>query len=243
MQKNEMYCYNVPTKKVLGLILTSMLLGSCSGFVSEQDKKEMLTHNLTKENYETFFSVEHNLTYKKTVISPCFNKHLDYKDVVFEYKTDSSYQYKVKVDETGKGEAKDTNKEYSYALRHDLVSIQGTVSFKDDYTSFQKIETLNRDINHKESASISYSLTGTTKYVLSFRTDLNFTKTADTDAFYLIDTVKIKFTTTVNNAQREMEVEAHPNFFGMASVPLEGEYSGGISNVSYEYIKGFYLAY
>ena len=229
-------------KKSFGLILTSVLLCSCSGTLTENEKHELFTNNLTCDNYETFFNVEHNSSFRKTIITPRFNKHFNYENVAFSYKTES-YAYTVKIDETGKGEEKDTDKSYTSALKHDLVSVTGIVSFKDDYTSFQRIETMNRDPLHKEQLSVVYSFSGNTKYALSYRTDLNFKRTADTDAFYLIESVKIRFTATVNNSQKNFELEAHPDFFGDATIPVEGEFSGTLSNVSFQYVKGYYLAY
>ena len=104
-------------KKSFGLAITSVLLFSCSGALTEQEKTKMFTHTLTPDNYETFFSIEHNSSYRKTIITPRFNKHLDYNNVVFSFKADS-YEYKVKIDETGNGEEKYTNKSYSMVMKY-----------------------------------------------------------------------------------------------------------------------------
>ena len=239
-------------KELLPVILTLVCVSSCSNAGKEQEKKEMLSYTLTSENYEKFLSVEHNKTYRKTYITPYFSKHLSYENVVLKFKHSyttmgngdvKEYSFTINVDQTGNGEAKNIDStDYLTSSQYTLLSIEGTASFKDDYTTYQQIEKLNRDSLHSESLVLYINLTSEAKYYLGFKADHNIKITTDTDAFYLIESVRVKFTATVNNVTKAYEYEFKPDFFGMAEMLTDDEYSN-ISKVSYSYKNGFYLCY
>ena len=238
-------------KKLIIFFFLGALLCSCSSELNEQNKQRMLTYNITSENYELFFNVEHNRTYKKTIVTPMFNKHINYESVIFNFKNSYSimtsktgtYNYSVNVDDTGNGETKniDTNSSLT-SSDCELISAGGIVSFKNDYTTYEKIEKIKRDAFHKESFGAYFNTYGKTSYALIFKADLNFSKTADTDAFYLIESVHVKFTATVNNSTKDFEYDLHPNFFGVAEIPTNDDFSN-ITNTSFTYTNGYYLAY
>lgn len=237
-------------KKLMSLLLLSLALCSCSFGLTEQEKAKMLTYDITSENYDLFFDVQHKSVYNKTVIAPNFNKHLLYENVVFSFKHDytlyssatGTYEYSVNVDETGNGQIR--NIDTSSAVKSDkfeLASVEGKVSFKDDYTTFKKIEKVKRDSLHQEHIGAYYSA-GKSPYIIRFKADLNFDETADTDAFYLIESVEVKFTAIVNNATKNFEYVLYPNLYGIAEIPTD-DYLTSISNFTFKYTNGYYLAY
>lgn len=239
-------------KRIIPLLLLGIALCSCSGAPTEQEKKEKLSYNLTAENYELFFKVEHDRPNDKTKITPNYNKHINYNNVVFNFKNSYSitssktgtYNYSVNIDDTGNGQAKNIDTtSYTTSENFEFISVEGTVSFKNDYATFQQLEKTKRDAYHKEDIGVYYNLYGSTTYVIRFKADLNVSQTADTDAFYLIESVKVKFTATVNNATKNFEYDLHPDFFGIAEIPTDDQFSGGISNTSFKYTNAYYLAY
>ena len=241
-------------KKLL-LLLTAFVLCSCSNqALTPEAQKEKLTYNLTAENYEKFFKVDHSLPNKKTTVSPLYNRHISYNNVVFNFKTDYSvtssrtgtYNYSVNVDETGNGQASNIDiTSYTTSTDYQFVSVEGVVSFNDDYTTFETIEKFNKNRNRKEDIGVYYNLLGSTKsrYVIKFKVDSNVSETADTDAFFLIESVKVKFTATVNNSTKDFEYDLKPNFFGIAEIPTDDEFSSSITNTSFKYTNGYYLGY
>ena len=239
-------------KKLLPLLVLSAVLCSCSGGLNEQEKKEKLNYKITSENYGLFFKVEHSLPNKKTTITPLYNKHISYKNVVFNFKTDYSitssrtvtYNYSVTIDETGNGQASNIDTtSYTTSTDYQFVSVEGTVSFNEDYTTFDQIEKVKRDSLHKEDVGVYYNFSGSTQYKIVFKADLNVSETSDTDAFYLIESVKVKFKATVNNVAKEFEYVFYPNFYGIAEIPVEEKFDSLLENRSYSYTNGYYLAY
>ena len=249
-------------KKIIVTLMAGAVLCSCSSNVTPS--KEYLSYNISNDNYETFFRVEKNDTYKKINIEPRFNKHLDYKNVVFTFKSTrysetnygvstlprssvvETHTFSINIDSTGSGSNPFFKAGSEYPSGYydvDFISAEGNVSFKEDYSTFKKIEDLNRDINHRENVGVYYNLSGGTTYVLRFKADLNFANTADTDAFYIIESVKVRFTATINNSTKECEYEFKPDFFGVAEIPTNDSFTGTFSNLSYKYTNGYYLAY
>ena len=156
------------------------------------------------------------------------------------------YNYSVNVDETGNGQASNIDiTSYTTSTDYQFVSVEGVVSFNDDYTTFETIEKFNKNRNRKEDIGVYYNLLGSTKsrYVIKFKVDSNVSETADTDAFFLIESVKVKFTATVNNSTKDFEYDLKPNFFGIAEIPTDDEFSSSITNTSFKYTNGYYLGY
>lgn len=244
-------------KRLLIFAMTVLALCSCNNETINFDSKpELPIYNLTAQNYDKFFVVQNNVTYRNTTITPRFNKHLNYKDVVFNFKTDysietsfhqyteSTYTFNLKVDETGNAEGKYVNTNTNlHSYKVELVSIEGVVSFSDGYSFFDKIEKASRDAYHKEDIGVYYNFSGSEKYKIIFKADLNVSETADTDAFYIIESVTIKFKTTVNNVSRDFEYTLYPNFYGIAEIPIEKDDNSILENQSFAYTNGYYLVY
>ena len=240
-------------RKIIVLLLSCIALCSCSDSQAKE-KKEMLTYKITVENYSNFFNVNPYDAMYKVTVSPCFNKHLIYDNVVFNFKTtyseptgagqskEGTYDFSITLDETGNGQGVRYKGGSATSTRVELVSVSGSASFKEDYTFFEQIDKVKRDSYHKEDIGVYYSLTSGSRYVLRFKSDLNFDNTPNTDAFYLIKSVNVKFTATVNNVSKSFEYNMHPNFCGVAEIPVEDNYNN-ISNFSFKYINGYYLTY
>ncbi len=236
-------------KIITGLAIAFTTFSICS--CDARAKKELFNQNLTVENYQKFFKVEANSTYKKAIISPLYNKHLSYENVVFNFRNSYSlssgnertYDFSVFVDETGNGQEKSVDTgSYISSQKLTILSIEGVVSFKNDYSSFKQIKQVKRDYFHKEDLGVYLNLGGTTSYVLRFKADLNIEQTADTDAFYLIQSVKVKFKATLNNVERSYEYIMYPNLLGIADIPLEEQFSS-VKDFSFTYKNGYYLTY
>ena len=241
-------------KKIITLLLASVALFSCASNI-QPPSKSSLTKAVTAENYETFFNVSSVFSSKKTEVRPTFNKHIKYINVVLHFKTTGNsktsygnnqtitHDFYVYIDETGYGSAtclKSYDALYSYSI--ELVESQGTVSFAEDYTTFDWIENVKRDSAHKENFGVYLNLYGGGTYALRFKADYNIKETADTDAFYLIESVKVKFTATLNNSTKEFEFDMKPNLYGIAEITTNDEYSS-ISGFSFTYTNGYYLSY
>ena len=241
-------------KKLFALFLSCLAICSCSNGITEQKKKEMLNYNVTTENYAKFFKVSPYEGMYKVIISPYFNKHLTYENVVFNFRStysistgagqyqEETYDFSITVDKTGNGQGVRYKGGSASSIRVAILSVTGTASFKEDYTSFQQLNKVKRDLLHKEDIGVYFSLSSASSYTLRFKTDLNFSDSADTDAFYVIGSVKVKFTATVNNASKNFEYDMHPNFCGIAEIPIEENYSN-IKDFSFKYTDAYYLVY
>ena len=231
-------------KKAAILPIIAILLSSCS----MTDKKELLKYTLTTENYSSFLRVEHSDSLSRTNVSPFFKKHISFEDVELNfrnnYNSSKPYNYTVRADINGNGSEKNSNTRiyFSSDNTYELLSVSGSASFKDDYVTFEKLEKTNRGITHKESVSNTLVITGNTSYRLRFKVDSNFTESAETDAFFLIEKANVTFTATVNNSRKSYEFEIYPNFYGVYEIDSEVTYSD-ISDVSFKYTNAYYLAY
>ena len=223
-------------KKLMTLLLACAVFCSCASGL-KPPSKSTLTEVITAENYKDFFNVTNVFSSKKTEVSPAFNKHIIYNNVILHFKTTGqskssygnnetvTYEFYVNIDEKGYGSAtclKSYDTLYGYSL--EFVESQGTVSFADDYTTFDWIKNVKRDSSHKEDFGIYLNLYGGGTYVMRFKADYNFKETADTDAFYLIESVKVKFTATLNNSTKQFEYDMKPNLYGIAEIPTNDEY-------------------
>lgn len=237
-------------KRLSALFLLSVVLCSCSDVLTEQEKKEKLVYTLTPENYGLFFKVEHDRPNQKTKITPNYNKHINYQNVVFAFKNNytimsskmGTYDFSINVDETGNGQASNIDiTSYTTSTDYQFVSVEGVVSFDDNYTTFEEIGKTKKPFQ-KESIGVYYDFYGSTRYYLEFKVDSSVTETPDTDAFYLIESVKVKFTAMVNNSTKECEFDLRPSFCGVAQIPTDDEYKN-ITNKTYSYTNAFYVAY
>lgn len=251
-------------KKLITLFFICSVLCSCSFNATSTPDIKDYSYKITAENYQTFFRSTRNNTYKKINVEPLFNKHLDYSNVVFVFESirysEPNYAISInnrsvrerktiniRIDETGNGSESftvDGGLTYS-ADYYDVVfvSVKGNVSFKEDYSMFKEIASLQRDNYHREDISVFYNTSGAEKWILRFKVDYNVSQTPDTDAFYLVESVKVKFKATVNNALKECEYEFQPDFFGTAEIKTNDTFNEAITNLSCEYTNGYYLAY
>lgn len=247
-------------KKLLFLI--SILLVGLSGCSKTTKEAPKLTYQITSENYDDFFKVEYDSPFRAISITPLFEKHFKYSDIKFSYKNDyvkktgysaftyeyenKSYSFDINLDSKGYGSVDYVPTQDKYSIDSktiSLLSVSGNVSFIETGITIKNLKSFERDYLHQESLGVYYNSSSTYMYKLVFKVDLNFQKNYKTDAFYVIDSVNVKFKGIKNNVQKELEYTFHPNFFGIDEVLLEEDIDISFGQKPYIYSNGFYVYY
>ena len=216
--------------------------------------------SLSSDNYSKFLKIEHNNTYHKTVVSPLFNKHIEYSNLIFTFQT--SYQisvrdsgsatyhyenydhiYSVSVDESGTGselffanEHKSLVSNYpANAFTHELVMVSGNAEFEKDGCQISRL----RNDDRNQTYTVTYDKT------IRYQANYNVQITPDTDAFYVIESVTMTFRASQNNVEKNHTYTFYPDLYGRAEAQLEKgvDTSYLFENVKYTVNNGFILQY
>ena len=216
--------------------------------------------DITKENYERYFSIYNNTTFWKTTVTPLVSKHLIYENVVFNFRStykyttyssgsgqltqDEVFEYSLTIDETGKAEGKYVDQSHQSRISNgnqatfgELVSVSGCISF--DLNGARVTRLLSSD--NKQSLNKSYYTSNSDK--ITYKANYSYIKDSDTDALYSIEKVTASFKGVVNNVEKTFTYTFNPDLFGEAEIITDVHFTSYLTKESFNITNGFLIEY